>query len=287
MKNDILDKKTIGDIVSIQHLEPVGYWHQAHSFVRGNWRNSQEASFMLLQKCCHDLDWLRMIMKDNCKQIQSFGSLKYFNKENQPKNAANRCMDCPKDVESNCPYSALKIYIKDRVDKDMLHWPVNVLVKDVTKEKVLDAIAKGPYGRCVFACDNDVVDNQVVNMEFANGSTVSMTMTAFAGKSGRQTKIFGTRGIAIGDDKSWQVYDYLSDKETSFDADLNADGSILSGHGGGDYHLIANFLDALLENDQSKILSGADESLESHLMVFAAEKSRLENKIINMNEFKR
>ena len=69
----LLDSKRIGEIVSIQHLEPVGFWHQAHSFVRGNWRNEALSSFMLLAKSCHDLDWLRYMMGQRCIQVSSFG----------------------------------------------------------------------------------------------------------------------------------------------------------------------------------------------------------------------
>ncbi|MEZ4621396.1 MAG: Gfo/Idh/MocA family oxidoreductase [Caldilineaceae bacterium] len=107
----VLDEGTIGEIVSIQHLEPVGYWHQAHSFVRGNWRNEAESSFMLLAKSCHDIDWLRYIMGERCQSVSSFGSLKHFRKEEKPEEAGDavRCTHC--DYEPQCPYSAKKLYL--------------------------------------------------------------------------------------------------------------------------------------------------------------------------------
>ena len=277
---EVLASGAIGEIINIQHLEPVGYWHQAHSFVRGNWRNEEESSFMLLAKCCHDVDWLRYVMNRPCRQVQSFGTLKHFRSECAPKGAATRCLDCPAEIEKNCPYSAIKIYLRDRLDKGHSGWPVNVLAHEVTRETILDALRNGPYGRCVYACDNDVVDNQIVNMIFDNGSTVSMTMTAFNSHGGRLTRIFGTRGSIDTDSNTITLFDFLTDKKTVIDTAIKNDGGILSGHGGGDGGLMDAFVSAVAEQDPSKILSGTDETLESHLMVFAAEESRKNGKVV-------
>ena len=279
---EVLASGAIGEIINIQHLEPVGYWHQAHSFVRGNWRNEEESSFMLLAKCCHDVDWLRYVMNRPCRQVQSFGTLKHFRSECAPKGAATRCLDCPAEIEKNCPYSAIKIYLRDRLDKGHSGWPVNVLAHEVTRETILDALRNGPYGRCVYACDNDVVDNQIVNMIFDNGSTVSMTMTAFNSHGGRLTRIFGTRGSIDTDSNTITLFDFLTDKKTVIDTAIKNDGGILSGHGGGDGGLMDAFVSAVAEQDPSKILSGTDETLESHLMVFAAEESRKNGKVMDI-----
>ena len=279
---ELLRSGIIGDVVNIQHLEPVGYWHQAHSFVRGNWRNEQESSFMLLAKCCHDIDWLRYVMGTNCSQIHSFGTLKHFCKANQPAGAADRCVDCPEEIEKNCPYSAIKIYLRDRLDKGRKVWPVSILVDEVNHDTVNEALKKGPYGRCVFACDNDVVDNQVVNMLFADGRTVSMTMTAFNEHTARLTRIFGTRGTIDTDSNVITVFDFMTNEKTTIDTGSDNDGGILSGHGGGDMGLMARFVKAVADNDQSLILSGIDETLESHLMVFAAEESRRKGTVVTL-----
>ena len=279
---EVLASGAIGEIINIQHLEPVGYWHQAHSFVRGNWRNEEESSFMLLAKCCHDVDWLRYVMGQSCRQVQSFGTLKHFRPECAPKGAAARCLDCPAEIEKNCPYSAIKIYLRDRLDKGHSGWPVNVLAHEVTRETILDALRNGPYGRCVYACDNDVVDNQVVNMLFDNGSTVSMTMTAFNSHGGRLTRIFGTRGSIDTDSNTITLFDFLTNEKTVIDTAIKNDGGILSGHGGGDGGLMDAFISAVAEQDPSKILSGTDETLESHLMVFAAEESRRTGKVMDI-----
>ena len=271
---ELLDAGTSGDIASVQHLEPVGYWHQAHSFVRGNWRNEAESSFMLLAKCCHDLDWLRGIIGKRCLQVQSFGSLKHFKASEKPAGAADRCVNCPAEIESRCPYSALKIYFRDRFDKGIKHWPVNVLTPTVTEENLMDALKNGPYGRCVYSCDNDVVDNQVVNMLFEDGVTCSMTMTAFNNSCGRRTRIFGTKGYIDADSNIIKIFHYASDSWTEIDTGVLNDGGILSGHGGGDGGLMSSFVRAVAENNPAFVKTGCDESLESHLMVFAAEKSR-------------
>jgi len=148
----------------------------------------------------------------------------------------------------------------------------------------LEALKTGPYGRCVWACDNDVADHQVVNVEFAGGQTASLTTTAFAQSRDRQARVFGSKGELRGDGSNIEVFDYLTEQTTVTQAGIVSDGSILSGHGGGDYALMDAFVAALAENDQSRILSGPRESLETHLTVFAAEKARHENRVVEMTE---
>ena len=276
MLRQILESGEIGEIVSIQHLEPVGYWHQAHSFVRGLWRNEAESSFMLLAKSCHDVDWIRGVMKKRCVAIHSFGALRHFKASEKPEGAADNCLDCPARIESQCPYSAVKIYFRDRFCKGNKGWPVDVLTPEPTAESLEKALREGPYGRCVYACDNDVVDNQVVNMFFEDGTTASMTMTAFNFHSGRRTRIFGTKGEIDTDSRVITIRNFLNDTERTVDTRVVNDGGILSGHGGGDVGLMDNFVQAVAEDNPSLILTGVDETLESHLMVFAAEKSRKE-----------
>ena len=277
---EIIDSGRIGEVVSIQRLEPVGFWHQAHSFVRGNWRNEADSSFMLLAKSCHDIDWIHYIMNRRCKSVSSFGSLFHFTRENMPSNAGERCVAC--DYETHCPYSALRIYLRF-LRSGITAWPVSVLVDDgVTEESVLDALTEGPYGRCVYACDNDVVDNQVVNMEFEGGQTASFTMTGFTQARGRETRIFGTRGEIRGDGKILEIYDFLSDTKESVDT-TRKDVSSLAGHGGGDYGLMHAFVSAVMEDNPNYILSGPEETLESHLITFSAETSRRESKTVSVN----
>jgi len=273
----LIDSGAIGDVVSLQHLEPVGYWHQAHSFVRGNWRNEAGSSFMLMTKSCHDLDWIRYIFGVPCRKIASFGSLFHFRRENQPAGAADRCLDCP--VEPDCPYSAKRIYL-GRFQRDQTGWPLDVLTDEMTLENLTEALRTGPYGRCVYACDNDVVDNQVVAMEFEGGRTATFTMTAFDGQTDRRTRIFGTRGRLSGDGRHIEHLDFRTDRTEVIDTQVAADGGILTGHGGGDGGLFEAFIMAVADGDPSKVLSGPAESLESHLIVFAAERARRENRVV-------
>ncbi len=277
---ELLDAGTIGDIVDIQRLEPVGYWHHAHSFVRGNWKRTSESSFMLLAKSCHDLDWIRYIIGKRCMKVSSFGSLFHFRKENKPSGAGERCLDC--GYESDCPYSAKRIYL-GFLKRGIIGWPVSVVTPNPTQENIMIALREGPYGRCVYDCDNDVVDHQIVNMEFEGGSTASFTMASFTKARQRETRIFGTRGEIYGDGIRIQVHDFLSNDTTNYDMSTGV--NILDGHGGGDYWLMHSFISALLNDNPSMILSGPHETLESHLMVFAAEKARIENRVVILKEY--
>lgn len=268
----LLNEGIIGDIVSIQHLEPVGYWHQAHSFVRGNWRNSQESTFMLLAKSCHDLDWIRYIADSKCQAVSSFGSLKHFRIENKPEGAAERCLDCKASIESLCPYSAKKVYF-NCWKNGWKGWPLTVITDNPDPVSIEQALKEGPYGRCVYQCDNDVVDNQVVNFQFENNMTASFTMTAFTELTDRRTRIFGTKGEIEGNGRTIKIFDFITDKKNEIDTYKNP--GVLQGHGGGDFGLMENFIQAILDQNPQSILTGPEATLESHLMVFAAEKARI------------
>lgn len=270
----------VGEIISVQHLEPVGFWHQAHSFVRGNWRNEALSSPMLLAKSCHDLDWLRYIVGQPCLRVSSFGSLTHFRASERPEGASHRCLTC--EVEAGCAYSARRYYLSE-LEAQNTGWPVNVITTDLTREGILEALRDGPYGRCVYTCDNDVVDHQVVNLEFRGGATASFTMTAFTKARARETRIFGTKGELYGDGRHIEIFDFLTEQTRVMDTEHPSDGSILSGHGGGDEALVRDFVRAVRERNPSLILTGAHESLETHRMVFAAETARREGRVCELS----
>ena len=277
----MLDSKLIGDIVNIDHYEPVAFWHQAHAYVRGNWRNEKESSPMLLAKSCHDIDWLSYIIGQPCKRVSSFGSLRHFRKSEQPAGAADRCMECP--LADTCVYSAKTFYF-NRLRTEQLGWPLDVVDPYFTEETLEKALREGPYGRCVYACDNDVVDNQVVNLEYADGTTASFTMTAFNPGGGRKTRIGGTLGyLETADSNMIRHFDYATESWNEIDTG-KADASILGGHGGGDGGIMGAFLHAIATGDRSGIITGPDATLESHMTVFAAEKSRRKGRVIEMNK---
>lgn len=276
---EILDSGSIGELVSIQHMECVGFWHQAHSFVRGNWRNSEESSAMILQKSCHDMDILCWLIGKPCQAVSSFGSLKYFRPENAPKGAGTYCMkDCR--AETSCPYSANKIYLRDEERySDNFR---KVVALDGTKEAVREALMDGPYGRCVFRCDNNVVDHQVVNLLFEGGVTVSFTMCAFTYEETRLITLMGTRGQITGDmvHNKIEVIDFLTGNRTIHHIKTGS-----SGHSGSDEKFMQGFI-RTVESNGKYSLSGAEASIDSHLMAFAAEESRVTGETISMEEYR-
>ncbi len=281
---EIIDSGVIGDIVSIQAIENVAYWHQAHSFVRGNWRNSDLSSPMILQKCCHDMDIFVWLMDKKCKRVSSFGSLSLFKKEMAPEGAALRCLDGCK-AKDTCPYDAEKIYITGEKTgiRYGVSYPSDILAVNPTEENVYEAIKTGPYGRCVYHCDNNVVDHQVVNAEMEDGSTINFTMCAFTNKTGRALKIMGTKGtIEANNEMSFEdshnniitVWKFGEEPET---IDVNTLSNDFSGHGGGDKRLVKDILE-LVQNDVEvgSALTSIDKSVQSHYMALALEKSRVQ-----------
>ncbi|MGW4798493.1 Gfo/Idh/MocA family protein [Nonomuraea sp. NPDC004297] len=268
----LVDGGRLGTISSVQHLEPVGWWHMAHSFVRGHWRNASESGPMLLTKSCHDIDWLLHLIGDRPVGVSSFGSLTHFRPENRPPGASGRCVSCA--VEPTCPYSARRLYLDCLGDPGREFWPLGAVTSDATAAGVTRALADGPYGRCVYDCDNDVVDQQVVLMEFARGATASFTMTAFTPLEHRKTRIFGTHGFAEGDGRAIRVVDFVTGAEERIDTGTRAGASLTDGHGGGDTGLITAFIDAVAAGDQAPLGAGAADALAGHLVVWAAERAR-------------
>lgn len=274
----MLDDHIIGDLVSIQHIECVGYWHQAHSFVRGNWRNSGETSPMILQKSCHDMDILAWLTGEHCLSVSSFGSLKHFRPENAPEGSTKRCMDGCK-VRHSCPYDCGKIYLED--DEWYSDTIRKVVALEGTNEAVERALKTGPYGRCVYHCDNDVVDHQVVNLQFTNDVTVSFTMCAFTYEGSRIMNIMGTRGQIWCDmeKNTIRVSDFRTGNQNTVTVKINA-----SGHSGSDDSFMRGFL-RTVETDGDYQLSPASRSVESHLIALAAEESRVTGCTVSMDDF--
>ena len=269
---DLLDAGTIGRIVSLQHLEPTGWWHFAHSFVRGNWRSEAETSPMLLQKCIHDLDWMTFIVGEPVVRVSSFGTLLEFRPENAPAGAAARCVDCP--VRDACPYDAVRIYQGFLADPAASHdWPLTVLTPDPDAASVDAALRTGRYGECVYAGHNDVVDHQVVSLEFPSGANAGFTAVAFTEMAGRKTRLFGSRGWIEGDGTLLRVHDFVTDSYRVIDT-ASPGASAADGHGGGDEGLMRAFLAAVEAGDQSLISSDAATSLASLQVVWAAERAR-------------
>ena len=271
---ELLDKKIIGDVVSIQAIEKVGYWHQTHSYVRGNWRNTEESSPMILAKCCHDMDILLWLTDKHCKSVSSYGNLMLFKEENAPTGAPLRCTEpCP--VADTCPYNAVNFYM-GMVKKGEYGWPVNVLHNEPTEENIMESLRTGPYGRCVYHCDNNVVDHQVVNLLLEEGTTINFTMCGFTADGGRELRIMGTLGEIYGNVHNKKISVMPFGKE-AIDIDISKLTDDFSGHEGGDARMVEEFLRLLNGEPVSKSITTISRSVESHLVALAAERSRLNN----------
>ena len=280
---NIIDSGKIGRIMNIQAVECVGNIHQSHSFVRGNWRNSEESSPMILQKTCHDFDIISWLLGKKCKRVQSFGSLTHFTRENAPEGSPEYCIEgCPH--ADTCYYNAVKIYL----DENTSGWFKRTSTKkvDPTFEERECAIRTTDYGRCVYKCPNNVVDRQIVNLEYEDGALVSFTMSAF-NKGGRTIRVMGTEGEISGNagDNFVELYRFDTKKTERIDLDSGVVGdSILSGHGGGDPGIVKALID-LIEGVPNKSICDISESCDNHMIAFAAEESRLKVTIVDMDEF--
>ncbi|MGO4182817.1 Gfo/Idh/MocA family protein [Paenibacillus sp. MCAF9] len=275
---ELLEKETIGKLMSITHNENVGFWHQAHSFVRGNWSRKEDSSPMILAKSCHDLDILLWLAGSECVRVSSFGSLSHFTSDQAPAGAPLRCLDgCP--VADECLYYAPNYYLTEDTN-----WPTSAISNDLSYSARYKALEEGPYGRCVYHCDNDVVDHQVVNLEFANSVTAAFTMSAFTRDVSRTIKLMGTKGEIRGamEKNEIEVIHFGSGKieRISFE---DMGGHV--GHGGGDMGLLKDFLKLVREDGKSEGLTSASQSVQSHLMAFAAEQSRVDGNSINLKDF--
>ncbi|WP_029192386.1 Gfo/Idh/MocA family protein [Paenibacillus harenae] len=274
----LLDNGAIGRLMSIQHNENVGYWHQAHSFVRGNWRNSGESSPMILAKSCHDLDILLWLAGADCTSLNSYGSLSHYKADQAPEGAPLRCLDgCP--AADDCVYYAPKVYLTSNPG-----WMDMAISNDLSYEARYQALLNGPYGRCVYHCDNDVVDHQVVSMEFANEVTAVFTMTAFTEECSRTIKLMGTKGEIRGSMEKNEI-EILHFGTGRRELVTFTDQGGHAGHGGGDYGLMRDFVNVIRQNGSKDVLTSAAKSVESHMMAFAAERSRLEKRVVRLNEF--
>jgi predicted dehydrogenase len=258
----------LGDIVSIQHMEPVGNIHYSHSYVRGNWGNVKKSTPMILAKSCHDLDILNWWTGKKCTAVNSFGSTMLFKSDKAPEGATDRCLDgCP--LVDTCGYSAPRIYVKEkRFGTEHL-----LAGKPKTDANIMAALQNGPYGRCVFHCDNDQVDHQTVNLQYEGGTTAAFSMEGLTSYAGRRTRIMGTKGDLVGDEDILTVYNFDACKGYKWNVREHA--TDLGGHGGGDQRLAADFARAVLKRDASLLSSTLQVSMDSHRMGFAAEKSRL------------
>ena len=278
----LIQEGRLGEIIAINHEECVGNLHQSHSYVRGNWGNMQRSANMLLAKSCHDMDILQWLLDKQCLKVQSFGSLRFFREENAPDGVPDYCIDgCPE--AEKCYYNAVKLYLDDKEND----WFRTACTRQAnpTDAMVEQSLRTTQYGKCVFKCDNDVVDHQTVNLLFEDGVTAVFTMSAF-NKGGRFIHIMGTKGelrAAMDEQTPITLYDFQT-KETTTISMIAKDG-ITGGHGGGDEGII-NTLYAYLHDDiQDDSISDIAVSVQSHMIAFAAEKSRADSSVVSLQDY--
>jgi hypothetical protein len=269
---ELIAAGAIGPVMSIQHLEPIEHTHMAHSYVRGNWHNSKQTTPILLAKSCHDLDIIKWVINKPSKEIIAMGDLKWFKKENAPEGSTARCTDGCK-VERTCPYSAIREYVEDQGRIKVLDIPDDVKDK---KPIILERLKTMDYGRCVYRMDNDQPDHYITNIRFESGITANFSMEAFTSYAGRRTRVFGAMGDMVGDMEELVVTDFRTKKVMKYKPIAeDVEGYKNSGHGGGDWLLARDFVQAVAHQDAKMLTSTIDDSIESHLMGFMAEKSRM------------
>ena len=276
---DIIDSGELGKVVAIKHSENIGNFHMAHSFVRGNWRNDVLSSPIIIQKSCHDLDILLWLTGAHCTKVAAFGSLSYFTEANAPAGSKERCCDCP--VSENCRFNAKKCYLPT-----LGTWPTDVVCLEQTEEALDAALKTGPYGRCVYRCDNNVCDHMSIILEFDNDVTATFSLTAQTSPCHRNIHIMCEDGEIIADDGQRQILvrKHVSSPADTFQERILNIRTNASGHGGGDAGIMEDFTASLSENAQTR--SAISASVESHLMACAIEQSRLTGTVVDLAEFR-
>lgn len=293
---EIIDSGELGKVVSISHRESVGVDRATHCYVRGSWRREDNASPMILTKFCHDADLMVWFTGSRMRHVASFGSLSWFKEENAPENSSRRCTDCM--VENDCPYSAVDLY------RNRKAWIDNFDMTGCESrgEAVEKELLHGPYGRCAFRCDNNVVDRQVIALEMENGVTVTLSMDLFTNDDNRTTHICLTHGEIYGDESHLEVTKFRSDspmRRSPSYSDYNPVPAVCSGvrkpghtgaetivfdfsntrrqpfHAWADHNIVEEFIRAVETDGGIKPVTGIADMIESHRICLEAEESRL------------
>ncbi|NLX06848.1 MAG: Gfo/Idh/MocA family oxidoreductase [Phycisphaerae bacterium] len=276
----------IGRILSIETAENVSYHHMAVGFVRGKWRNRDSSAPMLLAKCCHDLDLLCWYMSGIAPQrVASFGNLMHFRPENAPPGSGTRCLaDC--EIEAGCPYSARKNYIEQNL-WGMYAWQSLEHIEDLAEQKKIESLkSDNPHGRCVWRCDNDVVDHQSVIVEYADGVVATHNMFANTSRPCRTIHIVGTAGEIRGAMEDGHFFIHKPDARAGHEfseerIDINVSNDM---HGGGDMRLADDFVRVVSGRNGSISSTDIHDSIHGHMIAFAADDSMLQKRMIELND---
>lgn len=271
----IIDSKKMGEMIGFVHCENIGHIHYSHSFVRGNWRKEENSTPMILAKSCHDMDILLYLIGGNCEKLSSYGTKGYFSNKNKPKDSPERCLEgCIHSLE--CPYYAPKIYLNGNTS-----WPVNIITTDLTPTGIMNALEMGPYGKCVYSCDNNMTEHQVVSFKFDNAVTASFIMSAFTEETSRTLRIMFEKGELRGNmlTDEIEVINFATGEKTL----ISHNNIKEEGHGGGDEGLMKDLIAHLRDKKNFELKTSIEIALQSHKMAFAAHESMKEEKEIILN----
>jgi predicted dehydrogenase len=277
----LVESGVLGDLVQVDLKENVAFWHMTHSYVRGRFRSHALAAPILLAKSCHDLDLLVWFVGRPAARVTSLGSRVHFRAEAAPAGAPARCTDgCP--VRADCPHDAERFYLAP--DASLARaWPWSDLSPDPSREARRRALETGPYGRCVYRCDNDVADHQGVLVEFEGGAAATFTVHGLASEERRTLRLSGTRGELRGVLHTGEIE--VSRHGAFGVARERVQGSIL-GHFGGDDGLLEHFVEVVRSGRPEAVRASGASALESHLIGFAAERARRERAVVEMADFR-
>jgi predicted dehydrogenase len=280
---EIISSGMLGDIVSMNYVCGVTPWRMAHSFVRGHWAVSEESSPTILAKACHDTDIIQWLLERKCISLSSYGALNHFTPANAPEGAPERCTDGCK-ASGVCVYNALR-YAGDKKQP----WLPQIYDKTGTaaKEEIIEWLKTSPWGRCVYRCGNNALDHQVVSMLFEENITCTFTMTAF--ESGRQIEIYGTKGVL----KGGATYRDLFKSEITFiphngkvqKYNITENHDPVGMRRERDKRLVDKLYSEMVKPAGEEINSCLTDSIQSHVIAFAAEEARLNKCVVNIDEF--
>ena len=266
---ELIDEGRFGAVRYVQLAENVGHWHFAHSYVRGNWRRAADSAPIILTKSSHDLDILVWLIGRRVTALASQGALTYFTEANAPPDAADRCVACPR--QETCLYSATRFYLNDRDE-----WPFDVVAPGETSiEARRRALESGPYGRCVWRCDNDVCDVQTVTLEFDDGLIANFGLFAHTADNTRKITIRFDEAELFGDLRRnrLEVSHFTGRKDELVVEEIPLP-AYADAHGGGDLALLQALHAHLTTGEHEDVMTSLETSLPSHVLAFLAEESR-------------
>ncbi len=283
---EAVESGAVGDIVSLRTSENVSYHHMAVGYIRGKWNRRERSTPMLLAKCCHDLDIIAWLLSGTAPvRVASFGGLKQFREENAPPGSAKRCLDGCK-IEETCPYSARKNYV-DSTWWEFYPWEGVEERGKLDREQRLEYLRKdSPFGRCVWHCDNDVVDHQSVIVEFASGATATHDMFCAVARPTRTIHVVGSRGEIEGDLEAGRIVlrkpapqgPDLGYTEEQIELSVKGDA-----HGGGDELLVGDFVSHLRGEPTSRGKTRIEDSLAGHLIAFKADEAMTGGRVVKVS----